>query len=142
MGPAPEQDAARGDLELQLSVASSKAFKIWKLHPRLKMQSWLLLAAAAALVLVWIAFNWERSLVPPAVTVGGTFVVLLLAAGAILVPAMKWFSAGKALRGIGRNALIALLGSFAAWIHLKHFDRMFLARGRLDRLLERKERTP
>jgi hypothetical protein len=76
------------------------------------------------------------------VTVGGAFVLLLLAAGAALVPAMKWFSAGKALRGIGRNALIALLGSFAAWIHLKHFDRMFLARGRLDRLLERKERTP
>lgn len=142
MGPAPEQEGARGDLELQLSVAASKAFKIWKLHPRLKMQSWLLLAAAGVLALAVIALNWEKPLVPPAVTVGSAFVVLLLTAGAVLVPAMKWFSAGKALRGIGRNVLIALLGSFAAWIHLKHFDRMFLARGRLDRLLERKERTP
>jgi hypothetical protein len=76
------------------------------------------------------------------VTIGNTFLALLLAAGALLVPAMKWLSAGKALRGIGRNVLIALVGSFAAWIHLKHFDRMFLARGKLSRLLERKERTP
>jgi hypothetical protein len=142
MGPRPEQAAGRRDLELQLSVAASKAFKIWKLHPRLKKQGWLLLAVAGVLALALIALNWEKPLVPPAVTVGSAFVVLLLAAGAVLVPALKWFSAGKALRGIGRNALIALLGSFAAWIHLKHFDRMFLARGRLDRLLERKERTP
>jgi hypothetical protein len=38
--------------------------------------------------------------------------------------------------------LIALLGSFSAWIHLKHFDRKFLERGKLSRLLDRKERTP
>ncbi len=142
MGPTPERDAGRRDLELQLSVAASKAFKIWKLDPGLKMKSWLLLAVAGGLLLALIGLNWNRPLVPPAVTIGSTFVVLLLAAGAVLVPAMKWFSAGKALRGIGRNVLIALLGSFAAWIHLKHFDRKFLERGKLSRLLDRKERTP
>jgi predicted acylesterase/phospholipase RssA len=142
MGPRPEQAAGRRDLELQLSVAASKAFKIWKLHPRLKIKSWLLLAAAGVLLLALVALNWARPLVPPAVTFGSTFVVLLLAAGALLVPAMRWFSTGKALRGIGRNVLIALVGSFAAWIHLKHFDRMFLERGKLSRLLDPKERTP
>lgn len=142
MGPAPGRAAGRSDLELQLSVAASKAFKIWRLDPGLKMKSGLLLAAAGILLLAMIWLNRGLPLLPPAVTIGSTFAALLLAAGVALVPAMRWFSAGKALRGIGRNLLIALVGSFAAWIHLRHFDRMFLERGRLSRLLNRKGGTP
>lgn len=133
----PIKTEARKDLELQLSAASSIPLKIWKLDPNLKKKGTVIIAGAIVALLLLIYFNWNNPIFPTSITVGGTFIVLLLFAAALFVPAMKWVNSGKALRGIAKNIFIALVGSWVARIHLKRYDRIFLERGALSRLLSK-----
>jgi hypothetical protein len=63
--------------------------------------------------------------------------LVLLGAG-MLFPLFKWLNPEKAARGYLRKALIAVTGFVVTNIHLSIFDRMFLSRGKLDRLLKLK----
>jgi predicted acylesterase/phospholipase RssA len=137
LAPGPNDTDARDDLELQLSAASSIPLKIWKLDPGLKKKGGIIIAAGAAALLLLIYFNWHNPLFPSWLTVGGAVLMLMLFAATLTVPAVKWVKSGKALRGIAKNILIALVGSWVARIHLKRYDRKFLELGRLSRFLSK-----
>jgi len=136
--PKESSDARRQDLGLQLEVGSVLAFKIWKLNGLLRWFSRIGAAAAAVLLLWFIIAYWSVELPFPRVSIGGlTTFVVLLAAG-IFFPLINWLNPQKAVRGYLRKALIAVVGFVVANIHISIFDRMFLERGRLRRLLKLK----
>ena len=133
--PEDSPDARRADLGKQLDVASAIAFKIWKLSPFLRSLSWVLGAAALGL-LVWLVYMYWCSKL--SVSVGGIIIFLILLALGFLFPIFKWLNPEKAAKGYLRKALIAVTGFVVTNIHLSIFDRMFLSRGKLDRLLKLK----
>ncbi|MDT7688840.1 MAG: hypothetical protein QOE46_1599 [Acidobacteriota bacterium] len=120
-----------------LSVSDMLAFKIWKLRKSLRVAAVVLafiIFLLGALACWWL---WDYKIIKEAITVGtvGTFALVsaLTALGAAFV--------GKRLMRIIRlretvirtafGFFIGFLGSFAAWIHLRFFDPMFLREGSL-----------
>jgi predicted acylesterase/phospholipase RssA len=133
--PENSPDARRADLGKQLDVASALAFKIWKLSPFLRSLS-RVLGVAALVLLVWLVYKyWYWGL---NVSVGKVIILLVLLGVGILFPVFKWLNPEKAARGYLRKALIAVTGFVVTNIHLSIFDRMFLSRGKLERLLKLK----
>ena len=68
-------------------------------------------------------------------TVGHAIVLLLLLIAAAVYPVLKWLNPHRALRGYLMKAIVALVGWIASNTHLRLFDPLYLARGRLRRLL-------
>jgi hypothetical protein len=64
--------------------------------------------------------------------------VVALAVAGMIRPALKWLNPEKAMRGYLSKASLAILGFLVSQVHLLLFDRRFLARGRLRRLLDLK----
>jgi hypothetical protein len=135
--PKNSPDARRADLGKQLDVASAVAFKIWKLSPLLRSLSWVVGAAVLGLLAWFVYENWDEPLVHQ-VSVGGATILLLLLVAGMLFPLFKWLNPEKAARGYLRKALVAVAGFVVTNIHLSIFDRMFLRRGKLERLLKLK----
>lgn len=134
--PKESADARRKDLGQQLGVASSLLFKVWRLVPALRWASWLLAAAAVAVILWLIASNWRTNLIDSPITVGAVVVTLAVAAAGMIIPALKWFSLRKAWQDAVGKTVAALVGYVLTKIHLLVFDRWFLRRGKLQRLLK------
>lgn len=128
------------DLRKQLEVSGSLFFKIWKLDPRLKTLAWAATAAVAVLLTLLVVANWNTDLVSFSLTVGGFAIALAIVLIMAFFPAFKWLFPEKATRNITRKLLIALLGSLAAKLHVRIFDKMFLERGKLSRLLNLKRK--
>ncbi len=136
--PRDSADARRADLGKQLEVGSSLVFKIWKLSPLLRWLSWAG-AIAAAVLLVWFIYAyWDVQLPFPRVSVGGLTIFIVLLVAGIVFPLINWLNPQKAARGYLRKALIAVAGFVLTNIHLSVFDRMFIRRGKLERLLKLK----
>jgi predicted acylesterase/phospholipase RssA len=133
--PEDSPDVRRTDLGKQLDVASALAFKIWKLSPFLRLISWVLGAAALGL-LAWLVYRYWCSELT--VSVGKVIIFVMLLGVGILFPLFKWLNPEKAARGYLRKALVAVVGFVVTNIHLSVFDRMFLSRGKLERLLKLK----
>ncbi|MDH3287816.1 MAG: patatin-like phospholipase family protein [Betaproteobacteria bacterium] len=136
--PRSSSDVRRADLGRQLDAGSALFFKIWKLSPVLRSLGWVG-GVAAAVLLVWFIYaHWDDELTFPEVSVGGlTLFIVLLVAG-IVFPLVNWLDPQKAARGYLRKALVAVAGFVVTNIHLSIFDRMFLRRGKLERLLKLK----
>ncbi len=138
--PPESADVRRRDLGRQLEVGQELAFKIWRLSPILRA---VVLAAGAAL-LVWLGWfigdRWDQTLRIHEIALAykTLFVAGAVLIAASIVPALKWLQPTTATRGYLRKAALALVGFFAANIHLWTFDRLFLERGRLKRLFEMK----
>jgi tetratricopeptide (TPR) repeat protein len=133
--PESSPDARRVDLGKQLQVAASPAFKIWQLSPLLRWLSWVA-GVAAVVVLVWFIYTYWRSELRVSVASVTIFFVLLVAS--FMFPILSWLNPQKVVRGYLRKALIAVAGFVLTNIHLSIFDRMFLKRGKLGRLLKLK----
>jgi hypothetical protein len=136
--PPDSSDAQRADLGKQLEVGSSLLFKIWQLSPLLRWLSRAGAIAAAVLLLWFIYAYWDTELPFPKVSIGGLTVFIVLLVVGIAFPLINWLDPQKAARGYLRKALIALAGFVLTNIHLSVFDRMFLRRGKLERLLKLK----
>ncbi|HVO23531.1 MAG TPA: patatin-like phospholipase family protein [Candidatus Margulisiibacteriota bacterium] len=135
--PADSADCRRRDLALQLRAGSGLLFKVWMLVPWLRALA-ISGAVGVAVLLTWLMFRtWDSPL--PAlqwhVTVGHAVVALLLLVVATVYPVLKWLSPQSAVRGYLGKAAVALAGWVASNVHLLIFDRLYLARGRLRRLL-------
>jgi predicted acylesterase/phospholipase RssA len=106
-----------------LSVASARAFKIWKISRLLKTITY----AAGFLglvVLAWIVYN-SYGLASVAATV-----VLLILIGVIALPLVaKYLRYRKTFIQISIGFFLSTIGILAAWIHLLIFDKWFLKRG-------------
>lgn len=133
--PPDSPDIRRRDLGKQLEVASRRLFKVWMLIPALRKGAWVAGTAAALLLVSLVWMHWDAPLIRPSVTVGPVVLFLVLALATMLVPALKWLNPERAMRGYRRKGVIALLGYALAWVHLRFFDRLFIERGRISRLL-------
>lgn len=135
----PNQTGMAGtDLRTQLEASGSLVLKIWKLDPRLKIAALASAAAAVLLLTILVKANWGKDLLSLSVTVGGFTVAFGLAALTIFLPTLKWLFPARATRGIFQKFFIATIGFLAAKLHLWKFDKMFLERGKLSRLLNLK----
>ncbi len=151
------------DFEKQLDVASSKGFKIWKLENFLKYTAMAVGIFTLILIAKCIKANYAREI---SFTIGGiTGFFIILAAPfiigltfkalfsriskfskisvksassfqAILNKISRLMFVKKAARNIAKDILIAFAGSLVFTIHIKIFDKMFLQRGSIKRLLK------
>jgi hypothetical protein len=124
------------DLDLQLSVASKLAFKVWFLRPVLK---WAAVALGVALLglLGWTIWTHWKSTLIDRITIGEAVAALAVTAAGLLLPWIQWALDPKSM---GRNVVVRLVvwsaACVASWIHLLVFNPLFIARGRLERLLK------
>jgi len=135
--PSDSADCRRRDLALQLETGSGLFFKVWRLIPALRAIA-IVGAVALAVLLLWLAFTAWNSPLPALqwdVTVGRALVILLFTAATTVVPLLKWMNPQSAVRGYGMKVVIALAGFVASNVHLLIFNRLYLKRGRVDRLL-------
>jgi len=128
----PERsDDGRLHLNKILDAASGKGFKVWKLHPYLRIIS-LLLALVAIAGLAWIvSASWSS----PLLTVGGAASAILglaavFIAGPVIVGMVRY---RKTLTEIGMGIALTIFGYAAAHLHLRHFDRWYLRLGSVTR---------
>jgi hypothetical protein len=137
---APENSGKAGkDLKKQLEVSSSKFFKIWKLNLTLKLS-----ALAAALTIAMVLFfylkaNWGKDFISFSLTVEYFSIALLLLLGSIYFPIVKWLRPEKAARSYIFKFFLALFGFIIAKLHISIFNKMFVGRGELSRLLNLKQ---
>lgn len=132
--PPDSADPRRQDLGRQLEVAAKRLFKVWHLVPGVRMGSWIAAVVVGLLVVGLISYYWNATLLN--LTLGGVVLFIVLAVAVLLVPTLKWLNPERAIRDYPRKALIALLGFVFTTTHLAFFDRLFIKRGRLKRLLE------
>lgn len=131
--PGEQASDKRKDLALQLQVGSGLFFKAWQLIPWLKLAAF----AVAGLVL-WVLFKlivsqWQSTLF--SMSVGGVMIALLGVLAALFLPALKWLNPKEEARSLVIKVAVALTGYCLAKLHLNVFDPLFLARGKLARLL-------
>ena len=135
LGSAPGAGGKqRADLEEQLKAANKTFFKAWDLTPFLQLAAWLLGAAVVANIAGLLAADWTKTAFAMswgtlAVSIA-TFVIVLF------VPAFKWLFPQEEGRNVVIKITIALLGYILSKVHLFIIDRIFLARGKLERLLK------
>lgn len=131
------QDPRRQDLALQLDVGKGLFFKVWRLDPVLRALG-LAIGLIGAAALVWaVSAGWDSVI---SLRVGSVVILAALAAAGMIMPALKWLNPQKATRSYLGKASLAVVGFLVSQAHLVLFDRRFLARGRLQRLLDLKAR--
>lgn len=126
--------ARRADLELQLGVAHRGFFKAFKLVPKLKVWAYIAGALLLAVLVGLLVFAWNQ----PALCFKWSTIILglLMLIAGLLLPALRWLSPREEARSIAIKLGIAIVGALVGKLHLGIVDRMFLARGRLQRLLK------
>jgi len=131
--PGEHASAQRKDLEQQLQVGSILFFKAWHLVP------WLKITASAAVVLIlWLLLKlviaqWDSTFF--SISVGKAMIAFAGLLAALFLPALKWLNPKEEARSLIIKVAVALTGYLMAKLHLTIFDPLFLARGRLARLL-------
>lgn len=143
-----EDKSIKNDLIKQLTVSSSPFLKIWYLDEVLKVLKFVLaclglyglyqilkdnmdVSLFKVKHLVYIAAFLLLSQLPNLFRKNKTLKKLL----DWLVKKVQWLFPEKALRNKARDFLLALVGVLLATIHLHVFDKMFLRRGSLSRLM-------
>ena len=135
----PETDTYVSVLKI-LKVAHLAAVKIWVLSKTLRCASVILaLFAYAGLALLTIRYSDF-----PLLTVGMVgFPILATAAAALLgktVFKILWW--WETFLRVAAGVALGLVGWTILILHLSVFDRLFLRRGRVDRILKRAARKP
>jgi predicted acylesterase/phospholipase RssA len=124
------------DLDLQLGVASKLAFKVWFLQPVLKWTA-VVLGVAFVAFLGWIIWTHWNSTVINRITIGEAVAALAVTAVGLLLPWIKWALDPKSVnRGVAVRLVVWSAACVVSWVHLAIFNPLFIARGRLKRLLE------
>jgi predicted acylesterase/phospholipase RssA len=117
-----------------LGVSGALAFKIWKLRKGLQYVAYVL-AAVAFVAGVWAAWEFRDSVILKAITVGAIAMLVvgfaLTALGTALIGKrlMRVVRLRETLIRAGVWLFVGVIGSFAAWLHLRFFDPMFLKEG-------------
>ncbi|HEY6250349.1 MAG TPA: type VI secretion system baseplate subunit TssK, partial [Candidatus Angelobacter sp.] len=96
------------------------------------------LGCAVLVGLVWFLSSHWTSVVkigPYLASVGGLAITALLAIAGILFPLFKWLRPREAMQSAVAKTVLAFTGFIFANIHLWTFDKLFLRRGRLKRLM-------
>lgn len=134
--PEGSSDTDRKDLGFQLDVASSLFFKLWRLNPFLRFTKWVPVVAGLLLLFYLVVKYWNATLWE--ITAGELILVITLLALSFISPLLMWaFAPQRASSSVVRKIGIALFGALATTLHLHVFDKMFLHRGKLQRLLDK-----
>ncbi len=123
---------AAGELKTLLLTAKQLAFKVWRLDRFLKAVA-LVLGAAAACGLAWIAIQWrsEDLISPRGLAAAASMATLTALASAIgLGVLVRLYKSRKTINQMLIGAALATGGWLVAWIHLLVFDPLYLAKGR------------
>jgi hypothetical protein len=109
-----------------LTVASSRAFKIWKISRFLKSITYV----AGFLGIAGLAWTVYKSY--GVASVIAAIALLILGGAVVLVSIAKPLRQRKTLMQIFTGFLLSSFGIVAAWIHLLIFDKWFLKKGQID----------
>lgn len=135
--PLLQQQGAANPLLAQIDAADKLFFKVWLLLRWLQLIAGVLALGLLVLVGYAIVTWWTRQVL--ALTLGD--VILVVVTTALSLAGMGLVSRLINYRKTVQEVLIGLgmvvLGAFAARLHLHVFDPLFLAQGRLKRLLAR-----
>lgn len=131
--PGEQASLQRKDLALQLQVGSGLFFKAWQLIPWLKITAFVIAGLVAWVLFTVISSQWQNTMF--SISVGGMILALLGILTALFLPAMRWLNPKKEAQSIVIKVSVALTGYCMAKLHLTIFDPLFLARGKLARLL-------
>jgi hypothetical protein len=146
IGPIMEtrrnDEDAYNELKTLLDTAKNSAFKVWMLVPSLKIAARVIVAAAIVGAIV-ACFYWGEQVVGISLKTVGWFAVSSLATiliGKLLSPRFaKVLNAVSGIRTqVWRMVLfvaLAVLGFIVAVVHIGIFDRWYLYRGRVSRLI-------
>lgn len=149
--PGPTFERQRQKMTTLLDVASSSAFKVWRLSSVLTMVRWLLVAAVAGLVVWLFVARWGQAILPAGaggITFGkiGTLFLATAASALLAVVANRVFGQRygsgitkavrwrDTLRSIAVGVCMALGGFLIARVHLLVFDKLYLRYGNVKRL--------
>ena len=121
-----------------LRVSRKRAFKVWSLHPALRVLRWGLPVIIVGLVL------WRAAVQPTfPVTYEVNLPQLLIAAGLIVLGffsraagraadlVRRWIDYRSTLKRMAVGLAMGTVGFLLAWIHIGVFDRWFIALGRV-----------
>lgn len=137
--PPDSPDSRRADLGLQLAGAKVQFGRVWGLVPELGYLRDGLAVVAIGMLLWWLVGHWGQ---PVALawgsSVGKLTITLLIAVGALFVPAVKYLDPRSATRNVILGALTAVFGSLGSALHLVLFEPLMRRRGKLERLLKLK----
>lgn len=133
---APGASPQRNDLGLQLQVAKMTFFKVWGLMPLIKFMSAVLAAIFLLGLSVLLVEAWSMTAVN--MTWGALFIGGITLVISLFMPAFKWLFPKEEARSILLKAAISLVGYLVSKVQIKLIDPLFLARGKLTRLLELK----
>ena len=114
----------------QLKVADQLFLKVWLLSKTLKIIGIAAIVALLAL-LAYLAYSWWN--LQLGTSVGQILAVVFLAALSATAwkPLVDLLQFRKTLEDVALGIAMVILGSFLAKLHLKCFDKKFLAQGRL-----------
>ena len=134
--PLLEQPAGRKNpLVAQLAVSTRIFFRVWSMSSALKALGCVTVFALLA-GLAWLVYEtWHSELV--SLTVGGLMTLLLPIALSLVGLALvtKVITARKTAQQVLIGLGIVTVGAFLARLHLHIFDKLFLKKGKLERLL-------
>ncbi len=133
--PKQTSDKRRADLEKQLAVGAQAAFKIWRLNPVLGVLAKAGAVAAVVIAIVLVTLNWNRQFEVGGFTLKSVLFGVGLPLAACAVPALAWLTPLRHAKSFLLNLTLITVGWLLAWIHLWIFDRLFLNRGKVQRLL-------
>jgi hypothetical protein len=134
--PADCGDSRRTDLGQQIEVGAMLFGKVWKLDPALRTIAKVAALLAVALIGFLVYRYWDKSIVPFSFTVGGIVLALALMAGCMVIPLLRFVEPQKVAKSYVLKLGLSLFGFVASQVHVQVFDPVFLARGRLKRLLD------
>ena len=130
----PGADKQRADLKKQLKAASKTFFKTWNLTPFLKLMV-VILGVVVILDIDNILIGFQM-FANNRLSVGGLAVSFVIFVIVLFLPAFKWLFPQEEGRNLVIKISISLLGYILSKAHLGIIDRLFLARGKLERLLK------
>jgi predicted acylesterase/phospholipase RssA len=127
-------EASHKELARLLKVGSRSAFKIWTLEPVLRYVAIVLGMVLTCALTWWSVTHWST----PLLTVGviGTAVAVLVGGMIFGKTTMGIVRYRETLERIVIGLAMSSLGWLVAGLHLTVFDRWFLRRGRVERVLK------
>ncbi|MFZ2405357.1 MAG: pYEATS domain-containing protein [Methylobacter sp.] len=134
LGSKPGANKQRANFEKQLKVASKTFFKTCNLIPFLKLMVFVLVTVIFLdinnmLTNLWSEFGHNL------LSVVGIFIIIIIVAIFLFQLAFKWMFPQEEGRNLVIKVAISILGYILSKAYLGIFDSLFLARGKLKRLL-------
>lgn len=126
------------DLHHQLHVARKIFFKVWDLSPVYRALMYGVGIVVLLLLGSLVISTWGAPAIQT-ITWGALITLIFVTMVSFFVPMFRWLNPGNEAKSILLKFAIATIGYTLAKFHIHCVDRYFLARGKLERLLNLKQ---